>query len=319
MVIPAFNEGRRLERALPQLTGVIDESSTEILLVDDGSRDGTARIAASLLSEFPHHRVISLPVNAGKGGATRVGVSHARGRRVVFMDADMATDPGDLAVLLGALESNDVAIGSRSHPDSVVMGASGTRVAMGRTFNAVVRMAGGVSSRDTQCGFKGFRGPAAKVLFHLSRSNGFAFDVELLLLADKLGLRRSEVPVRWTAVPDSTVRPLRDPLPMVGDVLRSRVRWRGTRPLAAIHAPTAPDEAGEAARELRNHLRLVDPVVPWEGGAVAFLPCTDRSQVTGVARRLRRRLPDWKFEVAEVPARRLVPRQGGPLRSALAA
>lgn len=318
VVLPAFNESRRLPRALPTLIEALDGDTTELIVVDDGSDDDTAQVAAEHLASFPRGRVVRLPVNAGKGAATRIGVSRARGQAVVFMDADLATDPASLAPLVEALDTCDVAIGSRSHPDSVIEGASRSRSVMGRGFNLVCRVGGAVDHRDTQCGFKGFRGPAAKVLFHLSRLNGFAFDVELLMLAGKLGLRVAEVPVHWTAVPGSTVDPLRDPLPMALDVVRSRVRWRGARPLAAVTA-LAGGEGQLAASALREHVRQVDPVVWWEGGAVALFPCTDRNRVARIGRRLRRRIPECEIGLAEFPVATLVPASGGLLRSALAA
>lgn len=319
VVVPAFNEEVRLSRALPALIETLDRDRTELIVVDDGSADATSAVAAAHLTDLPHGRVVRLPTNAGKGAATRVGVSRARGAAVVFMDADLATDPTALTPLLAALESADVAIGSRAADGSVVLGSTTSRAVMGRGFNLFSRLACGFDHRDTQCGFKGFRAPAARVLFHLSRINGFAFDVELLLLAGKLGLRVSEVPVRWTAIDGSTVCPLRDPGPMALDVVRSRVRWRGRRPIAAIRAAAAPDEAEALAADVRTHLRQVDPVVTWESGAVALLPCTDRGRVEAVARRLRRRLPGHGIEATELSPSALVPTSGGLLRSALAA
>lgn len=319
VVVPAFNEEHRLKRSLPALHDAIDRFRTEVLVVDDGSRDGTAGVARECLDAFPRGRVIRLPANAGKGAATRVGVSRARGRSIVFMDADLAADPARLPALVSALRSADVAIGSRAVEGAVVEGASSGRVLRGRTFNRWCRLVAGLPFRDTQCGFKGFRGSAGKVLFHISRLNGFAFDVELLLLASKLGLSVHEVPVHWTAVEGSRVHPLRDPLAMTLDVLRSRFRWRGDRPLAAVAAACVGDEAPEVAAEVRARVRGVDPVVCWEGRAVALLPCTDRSGVGRVTARLRRTLPDRRVDAVEVPADVLDPWSGGLLRSALAA
>jgi len=319
IVIPAYNEGRRLERALPSLLAAVDVSATEIIVVDDGSADDTADVASSMLASLPLGRVVRLPANCGKGGATRIGVSQARGAAIAFMDADMATDPSGLGELLSALRSADVAIGSRAHPDSIIHDVSRSRELMGRGFNRLTRIAGGFDHRDTQCGFKGFRGPVAKSIFHLSRINGYAFDVELLLLASRLGLRVREVPVTWTAVPGSTVRPLRDPLPMALDVVRSSLRWRGFRPVPALTAVAPDGESHEVAAGLRAHLRAVDPVVPWERGAVALLPCTSGRQVERVASRLSRRLPGVAIQTTAVAPAHLIPRSGGLLRTALAA
>lgn len=298
---------------------MVDWHRSEVIVVDDGSDDDTARVASALIAELPHARVLRLPANAGKGAAIRAGVSRARGAVVAFMDADMATDPRDLGRLVAALDDADVAIGSRAHPDSEVFDASASRAIMGRAFNLLSRSTCGFGHRDTQCGFKAFRAPGGRVLFHLSRLNGFAFDVELLLLAQKLGLTVREVPVRWTAIEGSTVRPVRDPLPMALDVVRTRVHWRGDRPLAAVTAIGGRGAAADVTAGLRANLRQVDPVVACEGGAVALLPCTDRSRVSRVTKRLRRSLPDCEVGVVELAPTTLVPRSGGLLRSALAA
>lgn len=319
LVVPAFNEAGRLERALPRLLAAIDQATTEVVVVDDGSSDATTSVARDHLRGLPHSRVLQLPVNAGKGGATRIGIARARGRSVAFMDADVATDPAGIGPLLAALRDAEVAVGSRAHPDSVVEGASPARTVMGRGFNALSRLACGFGHRDTQCGFKAFRAPAAKVLFHLSRVNGFAFDVELLMLAHRLGLRVTEVPVHWTAVPGSTVRPVRDPLPMALDVVRSRVRWRGGRPLAALTAVAGRGDASEVAAALRANLRRVDPVATWDQGAFALLPCTDRSRVARVLSRLERRLPECRVGAIELEPPVLDAAPGGLVRSALAA
>lgn len=321
IVVPAFNEARRLDRALPQLLSAVDLEHTEVFVVDDGSTDTTAAVAGAHLSGLPHGHVLRLPANAGKGGATRVGIARARGRAVVFMDADLATDPADLTALLGALESAEVAIGSRAAPGAVVEGATATREIMGRAFNLAARAACGLEHRDTQCGFKAFRGGAGRVLFHLSRLNGFAFDVELLLLARKLGLRVAEVPVHWTAMPGSTVRPVRDPVPMLLDVVRTRLRWRGARPVAALRAASGEGSGPELGTALRAQVRRSDPVVTWSGGALALLPCTDRSSVTHIAGRVRRHLTGCEVDASELAPEALAPAAGGlpGLRAALAA
>ncbi len=230
LVVPAYNESDRLEAGLERLraaasSGAVDLHGIEVLVVDDGSRDDTARAAARLLADLPRSRVLSLPKNLGKGAAVRAGILAARGERIVFADADMAIDPAHLPELLGALDGADVAVGSRAVGGHVDYGRR-VRTFAGRCFNRAVRLAGGVDLDDTQCGFKGFnRGPAL-LLAHLLTTNGYAFDVELLWLAKRLDLRVAVVPVRWVDVPGSTVRPLRDAARMLLDVLEARRRHR---------------------------------------------------------------------------------------------
>lgn len=314
IVVPAFNEAERLPRTLSALAQHLRGSEAEVIVVDDGSEDNTADVARDALADVPRNQVVRLPMNAGKGAAVRIGVSRARGRRVAFMDADLATDLGALPALLERLGRADVAVGSRAVAGSVVTGATATRTLLGRGFNRFVRHVGGLDIRDTQCGFKAFRGPVAKLLFHLSRVNGFAFDVEVLMLATRLGLRVAEVPVRWEAVPGSHVRPLRDPLPMALDVARAHLRWRRLPPVTAVTALCpAPDERREVAGEMRTCLRASDPIIPWRQGATALLPCTEHSAARRVANRLRRRLPSWPLTVSRLPGTRFVPASAGLL------
>ena len=321
VVVPAFNESRRLPGALPQLLAAVDPAVTEILVVDDGSSDRTAEVAADLLRGVPNARVLRLPSNAGKGAAVRFGVSRARGSAVMFADADMAADPHGVPALLERLDRADVAIGSRAVAGSVVDNAPASRVVMGRAFNLYIRAATNLAVHDSQCGFKAFRGPVAKVLFHLSTLDGFAFDVELLLLASKLCFRVEEHPVNWTAVPGSHVQPVRDSFGMAVDVARSRVRWRGRKAVGAVRL-LAESPEGEAivgsVEALRGQLRRADSVVPWPGGALALLPCVDRASLVTVGSRVRRRLRQpGRVAVIEYPARALLHPATGLLRAAL--
>jgi hypothetical protein len=139
------------------------------------------------------------------------------------MDADMAVDPDQIPRLVAATHHADLAIGSRSIVGSSVECDSFRRALMGRTFSRLVNTLTDVGIRDTQCGFKAFRAPAARLLFHCMMIDRFAFDVELLSLARQFGFRISEVPVHWRDVIGSAVRPLADPLSMTADVLRLRM------------------------------------------------------------------------------------------------
>jgi len=240
IVIPAYNEAHRLAESLPRLVaGIAGCSSMEIVIVDDGSTDETAEVAQS--QRFPPGadvRVVRCPWNRGKGAAVRLGVMVARGRRIAFMDADMAADVGALGALLAGLDDAEVAIGSRTVGGAEVLGRSPTRSLTSSVFNGVVRALLGLRYRDTQCGFKAFRADEGKILLGLCRTEGFAFDAEVLTLADRLGWRVREVPVVWNSQARGHIRHVRDPLRMLADVLKMRVRLR--------HCPTVSD-AGRIA------------------------------------------------------------------------
>lgn len=229
LVIPAFNEGNRLASGLEQLMERVSPEDTEILVVDDGSTDNTADLARSHLSSWPQSSVLTLGRNCGKGAAVKAGVMHARGDVIAYIDADMAADPDDLPSLLRALDSNHVAVGSRGHKASVVEKRGVRRAVMNRTFGMVVASMTKLPYMDTQCGFKAFQGSIAKLLFHGIRMERFAFDVEVLDLAARLGLQIDQVPVRWSDITGSHIRPMRDGMQMLGDLTRMRMT-RKVRP-----------------------------------------------------------------------------------------
>ncbi|WP_239379911.1 dolichyl-phosphate beta-glucosyltransferase [Frankia sp. CIT1] len=228
IVIPAFNEAHRLPEALPRLVAVVGKlAGAEVILVDDGSTDRTAEVAEKLLSDLPRARVVRLPWNSGKGTAIRTGVAIARGASIVFMDADMASDVNDLPLLLAALQEAEVALGSRRIGDSALR-TSGRRMGSW-AFNQITRTLAGLDVADTQCGFKAFRHAEAKLLFSMSRSTGFGFDVEVLSIARSMGYQIAEVPVRWSEMAGGTFRVTRHTPAMLVDVLRAR-RYRRRRP-----------------------------------------------------------------------------------------
>jgi hypothetical protein len=224
IVIPAYNEELRLPAVLGALDAHVDLGRTEVLVIDDGSTDRTAEVATELLRHYEHGRLIELPTNGGKGAAVRHGVLLATGPNVIYMDADAATELSSIDTLLEALTFADVAVGSRAHDDSVVAGSKRSRVMMGRAFNGFTRVLTGLRIRDTQCGFKAFRAPAARMLFACSSTNGFAFDVEVLANANRFGFSVVEVPVDWHHVDGSKVSSLIDPLRMSADLFRAAYR-----------------------------------------------------------------------------------------------
>lgn len=228
IVIPAFNEERRLGATLDAVLAHVD-ARAEVIVVDDGSRDGTAALVRERSALDPRVRLVALERNSGKGAAVRAGFLAARGDLVLFSDADNSTPIGELEKLRAAIDGGaDVAIGSRALPGSDVRVKQHVlRQRMGETFNLLVRALGGLDVADSQCGFKLFRRETALPVFERQTLDGFAFDVEILYLAGRRGLRVAEVPVTWINSPDSRVNILRDPLLMLRDVLR--VRWNDLR------------------------------------------------------------------------------------------
>lgn len=223
VVLPAFRAvdvvGGSVARLRADLAGLGDD--LEIVVVDDGSGDGTAEAAWTAGAD----QVITLPVNRGKGAAVRAGVLAARGDTVAFTDVDLSYAPAQLLRLLAVVEGGtDVVTGSRLHADTTTLvQASRLRGVAGRLFGVVAaRLVLGGQVRDTQCGLKAFSASAAARIFPAVRTDGFAFDVEVLALALRLGLRVEEVPVEVSNSDDSTVRVARQAVRMLVDLLRIR-------------------------------------------------------------------------------------------------
>jgi len=234
VVIPAYNEARRLGPTLDRVSAYLRQrdGEHEVLVVDDGSTDGTASLVAA--HPAPEVRLVSQPENRGKGAALRRGVLESRGRRVLLCDADLSTPIEEVEALAPHLDDGaSVAIGSRGVEESEVrVHQPAYRELMGKTFNLIIRVLGLRGLRDTQCGFKLLDGEAARRLFSELRTEGFAFDVELLWLARRHGYRIDEVGVRWVDSPDSRVHPVFDSSAMLRDVLLMRWRHRRRSPLA---------------------------------------------------------------------------------------
>ena len=233
MVIPAFNEERRLPGTLVRLAEYLHSRPevlpAEVIVVDDGSTDRTAALAGELPSSPQLTlRLESLGANRGKGAAVRRGLSLSRGKWVLISDADLASPIEELEKLQVA--GADVAVGSRAlRRELIARRQPLARDALGRCFNVLLRVLGLSTFRDTQCGFKLLRGDLARALAEELTLDGFAFDVELLARATRRGAKVVEVPVRWYHVEESRVRPLRHGLAMVRDafVLRWRLWRRG--------------------------------------------------------------------------------------------
>lgn len=230
IVIPAYDEAARIAPTLETVCAFAlqREGGVEVIVVDDGSRDGTAGVVEGFAARGV--RLLRLPANRGKGAAVRAGVLASRGERVLISDADLSTPLGELDRLEPHLAAARLVFGSRGLDESrVVRRQPWYRQAMGRTFNLIIRLLGVRGLRDTQCGFKLLDGETARRLFAEMTVEGFAFDVELALLARRRGLAIAEVGVEWANAEGSRVHPVWSSLGMLRDVVRLRLRlaWRG--------------------------------------------------------------------------------------------
>jgi glycosyltransferase involved in cell wall biosynthesis len=236
IVIPAVNEERRLPNTLQKIHHYLVDKSlhAEVLVVDDGSTDSTARVVDTLRERYPEVRRLSNPENHGKGFAVRQGMLEARGDFMLFTDADLSTPIEEADKLIAALREGgcDGAIGSRGLDRSLIESRqSMIREAGGMAFNRVVRLMTGLPFTDTQCGFKVFRRDTARILFEQQRVQGFGFDPEILFLARRHGLNIVEIPVRWAHHPASKVKFMTDGLRMLGELCAIRCNaWRGLYP-----------------------------------------------------------------------------------------
>jgi len=228
IVIPAYNEAGRLPQSLQQLREFFDEHplEVEILVMVERSKDNTLSMALEAVGEDARFRIIDNLVQRGKGYAVRCGMRQTIGDIIVFMDADLSTPLEEILDFLDYLQGFpevDVLIGSRELAQSrVEKPQNALRRNMGRTFNKLVQHYGIAGITDTQCGFKAFRRDAAREIFARQKLDGFAFDVEVLMLAQSMNFRVDVLPVRWFNSADSRVNIVRDSWRMFRDLLRIR-------------------------------------------------------------------------------------------------
>ncbi|MGD1094566.1 MAG: dolichyl-phosphate beta-glucosyltransferase [Bryobacteraceae bacterium] len=214
IVVPAYNEESRLPATLELVVGYLRArapSFVEIVVVDDGSGDGTAALVEKWQRDHRCVRLLRNPGNRGKGFTVRHGVLEAKGEWILCTDADLSTPIGELDKLFAAAQQAgaDIAIGSRALDRSLVgVHQSAFREMSGRLFNVVMRVITGLPFRDTQCGFKLFRAQAAREIFSRQKIEGFSFDVEDLMIAKLLGYKAVEVPVVWNNVEGTKVSTL---------------------------------------------------------------------------------------------------------------
>jgi dolichyl-phosphate beta-glucosyltransferase len=228
IVIPCYNEEQRLPRTLDHIVRFMEgrHVSYELILVDDGSADGTRMIMDSAADRYPTVRIEALPRNRGKGRALAVGVAAASGDEVLVTDADLSTPIEELDNLQAAIDSGaGVAIASRAVKGSrIELSQPVYRVVMGKVFNLIVQLVLLPGIWDTQCGFKLFRADVARQAFAALSTDGFGYDPEVLYLARKHGVKITEVPVVWRNSAPTKVSPVRSSLDMLRHVVRVRLR-----------------------------------------------------------------------------------------------
>jgi dolichyl-phosphate beta-glucosyltransferase len=230
LVLPAYCEALRLPATMAALTEWCEQftGSVEVVIVVEKSGDGTLEIAREIAARQAHSsrsvfEIVDNRVQRGKGYAVRTGMLRTRGEFVFYMDADLSVPLGEVDAFLRFFAEHpevDVLVGNRQHPASrITRPQAWLRRSMGQAFNRLLGALAVAGLRDTQCGFKAFRRAACREIFSRQRLDGFAFDVEVLLLAQRLGYGLADLPVEWINSPDSHVHILRDSVRMLRDAI----------------------------------------------------------------------------------------------------
>ncbi len=223
VVIPVYNEAKRIKNTLMRIDNYLTCNGIdyEIILVNDGSSDNTVEVVESLKNK--KLRVLTNKPNMGKGFAVKRGMLSAKKRHILFSDADLSTPIEEIEKFIPYLDDYDILIGSRNLQESdIQVKQPFIRSKLGKAFPWIVRLALLREIKDTQCGFKLFKKSVIEPIFQKQSVNGFAFDVEILFIAKKLGLRIKELPIIWLNTLGSKVNPLKDSYHMFRDVLQIR-------------------------------------------------------------------------------------------------
>ena len=248
IVIPAYNESRRIERTLQRVLAYVAQQGwdAEVIIVNDGSRDNTAEIVTRYAEKNAALRLIENPGNRGKGFSVRNGMLNARGDVRLFSDADLSAPIAESTKLFEQIQAGaDVALGSRwVRPELQTQKQSLHRQVFGRVFNLALRLVLGLRFKDTQCGFKAFTRRAAEDLFPVQKIERWAFDPELIFLAEKKGLTVVEVPVQWAHESGGSIHPVRGVIRMLLEVLKVRWYWMTGKYAGPQHLTSRSSESG---------------------------------------------------------------------------
>ena len=224
VIMPAYNEGQRLPSSLTKIAQFLPtlRHPSELIVVDDGSKDSTAAIVHQYAKKYPFISLLSTS-HGGKGHAVKNGMLSAKGNYLFACDADLSMPINEIVNFLPPVaQTYDVAIGSREVPGAQRYYEPSYRHLMGRVFNTIVRSLVVRGFADTQAGFKCFRREVANAVFSYQTIDGWAFDVEILHIAQKQGYRIIEIPIQWYYKESSQVRPVQDTVNMFREVLRIR-------------------------------------------------------------------------------------------------
>lgn len=247
IVIPAYNEEHRLPGNLPKLLAHLDglqlEDGFEVIVVVEKSTDNTVEACRAAVTGRTEVTIVANPTKHGKGYAVRAGMLRARGEFAFFMDADLSTPLVSIETFCAHFRAHPehaVLIGNRRHPKSVIGVPQGfLRRKLSDAFNLVVQALILPGCTDTQCGFKAFRRHAAQAIFSRQKLDEFSFDLEVLLLARRLGYAVHDLPVDWCDEPASTLRPWHDGLKMLADIFKIRALVQRTLQEQPAEAPAA--------------------------------------------------------------------------------
>ena len=220
IIIPALNEGHRLPKTLDSIIGFLNKQAyeSEIVIIDNASTDDTFQVAKSFSDKFENLKVIS-EQKRGKGFAVQTGMLAANGEYRFMCDSDLSMPIEELPKFLPPLCKADVAIGSREAKGAVRINEPWQRHFIGRVFNILIKLLVLPGISDTQCGFKVFRKNVVKEIYAKQRVGGWAFDVELLLLTKRAGFTLKEIPINWYYITGSKVKPIRDSVRMLRELL----------------------------------------------------------------------------------------------------
>ncbi len=249
IVVPAFNEESRIGASIDAVCEYLRRAGRtwELIIVDDGSSDQTSAVAAAIVRKEPRARLMRSPRNRGKGHALRTGVIASRGEDVLISDADLSTPIHEVERLLAARNGAVAAIGSRSKSAWIEVRQGRLREVLGRVGNRIIRVLAVPGVGDTQCGFKLFRGSAARALFSMAKIDGWATDIEILHLCARFGWPVVEVPVHWAHAAGSKLRPVAYAQVLV-EILQLRLAHRRSQaPTLTVPSSRGEDLGGAAA------------------------------------------------------------------------